>query len=415
MQRVDRAVRVVIIVAAMITSLEARNAAPESLVDHLIDMVPPTRLTITADNQSIDLNAGRSTAASAAADAIQRLAIRGIDFPVASTVPGFSYVYDPNLQAFTKSKRLGPVFSEKTETVGQGRFEVGANYLYADLDRVDGHEFGDTLGIQGFVQLPNGDIDVVAQAIRFTSFRLVTNQINVYSTYGITDRWDVNILLPLMYTQLHARAQVVYALLDSKLNLVAQTSAQKIGTDADAFGAGDLLVRTKYRFTDGDFSLAGALTIRLPTGNENDFQGLGDVTVTPTLIAEVPLGPVSFHGTLGFEVNADDLERTRARYTIGGAYQALDNLALLLDVLGSSSFVPDSFTLSGHGLGFAPGIDTTGVNTAEVPQSNVVDLATGLKLSMGEHALFYIGAIVPLTRDGLRASVIPTGGIEVGF
>lgn len=417
MRRVDRAVRVLLVSAILIAGIPTGSAQAKSLRDTLIDMVPQTNLTITLDKDtpnetSFDVPGGNG-AATAAADAVQRLAIRGIDFPVASTVPGFSYVYDPTLQAFTRSKQLGPVFSEKTETVGRGRFEVGGNYLYADLDRVDGHEFDSTVSLQGIVQ-NGGDQFLVFQAISFSSFRLTNHVINVYSTYGLTDRWDVNVLLPLMYTTLHVRGSVAYGLFNSTTNrLEDSTRATGIKADADAFGVGDMLVRTKYRLLDGDFSLAGALTFRLPTGNENNFQGLGDVTVTPTLIAAAPLGPISIHGTLGFEVNADDLDRTRARYTLGGAYQVLDNLAILLDVLGSSSFVPDHFTT--RSVTIAPGIDLADDLNSEVPQSNVVDLATGLKLSMGEHALFYIGAIVPLTRDGLRAAVIPTGGIEVGF
>jgi hypothetical protein len=163
------------------------------------------------------------------------------------------------------------------------------------------------------------------------------------------------------------------------------------------------------------------LTIRLPTGSEANWQGLGDTTVTPTLISSVPLGRVSLHGTLGFEVNADDLQRTRARYTLGGAVQMLENLALLVDVLGSSSLVDDTYSVTGPVIGISTingvkfeGNTATGADYA-IPRSDLIDVATGLKLSLGKSAIFFIGAIVPLTRDGLRAPVIPTGGIEVGF
>ena len=384
-------------------------AEAKSLRDHLIDMAPRQGFDVTDDTDTVVATIVPSKIEAASigmADAVQRLAVRGTDFPVASTVPGFSYVYDPQLQSFTRSKMLGPVFAERAETVGRGRMEFGAAYLYADLDKVDGGDFEAAGGLAGLTSI-NADL---LQLIQIDSFRLATHTTNLYGTFGITDRWDVNVLVPLMYSQLRVRGRVSYALLFPDNTTSGFTPAQKVRADGDAFGVGDVLIRTKFRVSQEPIGFAAALTIRTPTGNEENFQGLGDVTVTPTAIATVPLGPVSIHGTLGFEVNADDLERTRARYTLGGTYQALENLALLVDVLGSSSLVDDSF--DGRGVATGLGADSSG---PFVPQSNIVDVATGLKLSMGDHALLYVGAIVPLTRDGMRADVIPTGGVEVGF
>ena len=81
--------------------------------------------------------------------AVQRLAVRGTDFPVTSTVPGFSYVYDPKLQVLERSSQLGPVFAERAETVGHGRVEFGASFLFASLQQIDGGKFGTASSIVG--------------------------------------------------------------------------------------------------------------------------------------------------------------------------------------------------------------------------------------------------------------------------
>jgi hypothetical protein len=47
------------------------------------------------------------------APAVERLAILGSDFPVTSTIPGFSYVYNSQLQVMERSTQLGPVFAER--------------------------------------------------------------------------------------------------------------------------------------------------------------------------------------------------------------------------------------------------------------------------------------------------------------
>ena len=41
--------------------------------------------------------------------------------------------------------------------------------------------------------------------------------------------------------------------------------------------------------------------------------------------------------------------------------------------------------------------------------------AAGFKLSLTNNAVAYFGAIFPLNDSGLRASVLPTGGIEYSF
>jgi hypothetical protein len=211
------------------------------------------------------------------------------------------------------------------------------------------------------------------------------------------------------------------ALVDETGALLGLTPELRERADGDAFGVGDLLLRTKYRLLQGGpLSLAGALTLRVPTGEEENFQGLGDTTVTPLMVLEAPVGRHSVHGTAGFEVNAGRIERTRARYTVGASLRLLEQLAFLVDILGSSSLVDDEFDVPGLGVP-VNGLDLVGLNlnnnttTLATPQSTLIDLATGLKVALGPRAVFYVGAIIPLTDDGIRSDVIPTGGIEVGF
>jgi hypothetical protein len=60
-------------------------------------------------------------------------------------------------------------------------------------------------------------------------------------------------------------------------------------------------------------------------------------------------------------------------------------------------------TFSGHTL------------ISTIPRTDVVELAVGLKFSLVGGAVAYLSAIVPLTHQGLQASVIPTGGLEYTF
>lgn len=355
---------------------------------------------------------------------VRRSAARGIDFPVTSTAPGFTYRYDPDLGMFTRSSgSLGPVFAERAETVGQRRFDLGFSYLYADLTDEGGENFGEK--VQFASVLAFGD-DQVGGVFIGEDFSLASHVFAFSGTYGLTNEWDVNVVVPLVYTVLELEGEAgAGALIDGEFDFgVAPVKFTDFFSN-DAFGVGDVLLRTKYRFWDARAArVAGLLTLRFPTGEEDDFQGLGDFSVTPGLVASRAFGRHELHGQLGVECNSDDLERSRVRYALGGVIQPWERLAFLVDVLGSSAFVDDEFTISKRttvvpAFGLLPNefvrSQTSEEILAFVPRSDVVDLAVGFKVNITGTAVAFANAIVPLTDDGLRAEVIPAAGIEVSF
>jgi len=114
------------------------------------------------------------------------------------------------------------------------------------------------------------------------------------------------------------------------------------------------------------------------------------------------------HGLLG-EVNANDLSQSRVRYAIGATIQALPPLALLLDIIGSSGIAADHFEQP-----FATAAGVIPVS-GTVARTDLVDLAVGVRITVTQHVLVHLDAIVPLTEDGIRPNVVPAGGIEATF
>lgn len=346
---------------------------------------------------------------------VERLAARGTDLPAASTTPGFTFQFDPELGTFERSSlSLGPVFVERAETIGKGGLAVGATDLHGDLVDRDGKPL-----LLSIVVKTNRFGPELRTSFRFDDFHLSANVFSLFATYGVTSRWDVNLLLPLVDTSLDVET--------TRIGVVegGRSRVDRPELHAESFGPGDLLLRTKYRLgTVRVVGIASGLSIRLSTGSEGDFHGIGDYTVTPFLVASWPHGHQDVHGSIGVETNADDLERTRARYAIGASLSRWDRVAFLLDVVGSSSFVDDEFDIvlptallnvrnpdiksrqeTAHGTRFI----------AAVPRGDFVDLALGMKVNVVKTAILFVTAIVPLTRDGLRAEVIPGGGLEFTF
>ena len=123
------------------------------------------------------------------------------------------------------------------------------------------------------------------------------------------------------------------------------------------------------------------------------------------------------------EFNTQNSEASRARYGIGATIQPIEQLAFLLDIIGSSGLDDDHFTVpSGNVTPICSGVVNCVNYTATptsvdgvVPRSDIVDLSTGIKFNPFASANVYLLAIIPLTQQGLRAAVVPAGGIEWTF
>jgi hypothetical protein len=352
-----------------------------------------------------------------AGEFIQREALGSLQLPVPATSTSFTYSYNPELATFERRPgSLGPVFVDRSDTVGEGHLDLIVSYQFANLTDLNGENFGQQLE---FAFMSHASGVAVGGAFLGEDFSLKENVFSLNATYGITPRWDVNLLVPTLYTTLDL-AGVAGGFVGSGAEV------RQVRFHDDAFGIGDILLRTKYRFFDDPnlVTLAGALTLRMPSGNPGNFQGLGDFTITPTLIASRPIGPHNIHMNLAMEFNTADAQRTRARYAIGATIQPREWFAFLLDVLGSSGLDDDRFAIPAgnvtpicdprivHCVNYSA--SPTGVNGV-VRRSDIVDLSAGIKFNPFASANVYLVAIIPLTQQGLRAAVVPAGGFEWTF
>jgi len=327
---------------------------------------------------------------------LERVAAASADRPPTATTPGFLYRFNPELGTPQRiDVALGPVFAEPAETVGARTIDASLTYLYSDFTNLGGESLADALGGLNFD--PEADTLLRVDVKKFT---LVSNTLLLSSTYGLTDRWDVNVLLPLIFTHMELKAT---SLLD--VGLVGEFTEQ-VDTSQDKFGPGDVLVRTKYRLPDyASFKFASLLSVRLPTGNEDNFQGLGDVVVTPQLVVARNIGPHDVHLNCGVDVNATNLEASRVRYAAGAGLYLTSALSALVDVIGTSSLSTVSFTEQ---------FGTQSVS-GTVARTNIVDVYAGFKTVLPKNLLLNLGALVPVTNDGLRAAVVPVAGVQATF
>jgi hypothetical protein len=362
---------------------------------------------------------------------VQQLAPSAADFPAVSTVPGLTFSYNPELQAFERSSEsLGPVFVERAQTIGRGKLDVGFSYLFQDFDELDGNSLDgmsfrlqhtDCCGTPPGQSPGDPSFETDSADLIFDEFNLEQHVLSLYGTYGITDRWDVNVLVPIVFTSFEVNARAVLNNRDINDDTGQPThqfpgggNVRASSVDDDATGVGDLLLRTKYHLLDSNgFNLATGLALRLPTGDEDDFQGLDDVVVTPYVTLSQEWSRFDFHFQGGFDINADDTERSRARYGIGLTTQLIERLAFLIDVIGSSNLSSQDISVTVPVIQGAQQIGARSV-TQEL-RTDIVDLSLGFKAAFTQSVVGFASVFIPLNDDGLRADVVPATGLEVSF
>jgi hypothetical protein len=407
-----------LVAALFLVALSANRVNATSLTGQL------GQLNSTAARRA----AGTSAVVDTITPLLADLTARGVDFPVASTSAGYVFTYNAALGVFERSTSLGPALVERADTSGQGRFNLGLSYLYANITQVEGQSIS---GVQRPLAIfsNTGCCGQIGTKQTYTGFSLHENFWSFNATYGILENWDVNVLLPVVWTQLGAAGSVL--------------QGKSIGTatlpTSNKGGIGDILLRTKYRFDVGwPVDVATMFTLRLPTGSKANFQGVGATTVTPWFIASKVLSEGDLHLNLGFEANANDVDASLFRYAVGGSWQPNlgswgQHFAVLADVIGNSGIMATSAVQSAHvgatsvaqvastmqqdGITFNSVTKSGNVAKVELPiaRVDIVNLAFGFKFDLGEYALAYAEVLLPMNNGGVRADFAPTAGVQVGF
>ncbi len=373
--------------------------------------------------------------------------------PTFSTSAGFTYEFNSELDVYERSaKTFGPLFGERAVTLGKGKFNITNSYTWVKFDEFNGRSlhnldsrselarlpdqngsfyFG-VVGPSGLTQLKL-DLDLEAQLVDF-SF-----------TYGVLDNLDVNIDVPVLRTYVRSGLidvipdprcarlglQLCQPFDDTDLTPGGFATLPESADSKSSIGVGDIRLRSKYLVIRKPVALAGLVDLVLPSGNTDNFQGTGDTRLGTMLIAsDEVLDFLELHAQGGVEFNIDTIDRSQARYVAGFTAQVTSFAALTTDFLGRSEFgaqgrIPSSGRLPTvhNGTFVNTQAELQDPNTRfggrgyflDIHRNDILDLAVGAKFALGERAILFATALIPLNQDGLRANFVPTLGFEVNL
>jgi hypothetical protein len=380
------------------------------------------------------------------------------------------------------SNTLGPIFTERAETTGKNSLFIGISTQEYHFTRLNGQS------LNGLTILyPGGDASniLTSNNQQIKTFPATFNvgmdvrlsQNVAFITYGVTNRIDVSVGLPVVHTAIAARTYngTIYA--GSGLGTETGTNCWCVNTfvpgspsltaanigqsSAEKTGFGDLLLRGKGTVVEkANVAIGIGADVRFPTGDEANYLGTGAKSVKPFAALSFYHEPLSNGLILSPHVNVG--WQFSGKSVLGGTFhgtsQTLNTSTGPINYIGapfvaSKEYLPDIFTwavgsevgfgqhntvvvdLLGNNIGWIKPAHTVQQQTvpgyspvAPYPQVNVTGLVTGQSTSFGQYSaaigykariagnfIFTVNGLVRFDNNGLTSRFSPLYGLSYNF
>src|SRR6476620_5768066 len=190
----------------LISANVAAQTRPASLSTLFDDVYGPNGLVVNSDEQLLDgtTHAAHFNSAFQSDFGLVNIALTSqlTAVPVPSPASGFIYKFDAATGTFVRSTRsFGPILADRGETIGKGRVAFSFNQQYFSFDRLDGVQLSAVPAIfrHDAYQTTPGRSDVISTINTITAS---VSQFTGAVTFGVTDRFDVSLVVPLVRTRL---------------------------------------------------------------------------------------------------------------------------------------------------------------------------------------------------------------------
>jgi hypothetical protein len=357
--------------------------------------------------------------------------------PVSATSGGSTFSFQGGVPVRT-STSAGPIFGERAQTLGKGRVLAGltrtglhfktlrgvnldhirftfthANSDFPGCDSISG---GDCT-LFGIPRVENETIDLNLELdvrLNVTGFLL---------TYGLTDRVDIGVAVPLVSVSLAgtSNAQINPFGPPPAVHFFGGTPDDPILTasrsiDGFTTGLGDVDGRVKVNLRRGEpLSVAVLADVRFPTGSASNLLGAGAFAARGLAILSARFGDFSPHANVGYLYRGGEFETDAVLATLGFDHLLAPWATLAVDLISQLQVGDSPLQVPG------PVVIETPYRRIIVPteipdeRDDLIDGSIGLKLTAAPGLTVVGNGDWSLNRGGLRPYVIWTAGLEYNF
>jgi len=348
--------------------------------------------------------------------------------PVSAASSGTTFQFEGGVPVKTSSS-AGPIFGERAQTLGRGRFFMGVNVTGMHFERLRGVRL-DNLSFnfthEDIAPAGRGDPDfendIIQVRVAMAVDLLVTS---VFASWGIVDGVDIGVSVPFVRTSLSGQSVAQILPFGS-----GGTPLHAFGTDINgdpiltavattdgaATGLGDVAARVKINVVQTrKVGVAILGDARFPTGDEENLLGAGKFSGRGMGVVSMRFGPFSPHANIGYTVR-DAQSENNGFVANFGFDQLLGSWATMAFDLLSEWQVGDSkLQIPGTVIYTEPYPHTVQPTNIPGQKDNFMSASIGFKFVTARGMTFVANGLIPLRDSGLQPSVIWTGGLEYNF
>ena len=356
--------RAFLAVALAISSAAAAAAQdrPATLSTLFEDIFGPRGLVLNSDDVQLDgsNHAAHFNSAFQSEFRLMNVALTSqlATVPLPSPASGFTYHFDSATGTFVRTTRsFGPILADRGETIGRGKIAFGYTYQFFSFDHLDGISLANVPAVftHDSADLGGGRSDIVSTA---NTIEATVSQLTGALTYGLTDRIDVSLAVPVVRTRLSLMSNATIHRIGTGSNLGVHYfrdpdaiggygATRQYYAEGTAGGVGDLVARVKTTLMrEGTRAFAAGVDVRLPTGDERNLLGSGSPGVRPFAAISASAGRFAPHANVAYQWNGQSSLAGDVRsgskadlpdqfvYAIGADVLVAERLSVVFDVFG---------------------------------------------------------------------------------
>jgi hypothetical protein len=396
-------------------------------------------------------------------------------FPLASSSGGFTFSVNDRGEITPTSTNFGPSFAERGVTIGRKQFNFGFTFQGTSYNSFEGIDLdSDALSFirehndccpatqNNPAAVTNFNPEFERDLLRSSLSASIDSKTTAFfANYGVTNRLDVGIAVPIVNVEIDATVDAEILRTASASTPLTHSfdgqgsSTASFSDHGSATGLGDILLRAKYNFLrTSTAALAGALDLRLPTGDKDNLLGTGATQTKLLFVGSGEYGRFSPHVNIGYtfssgetsaEATSFDLDPAQYalntipgfvanevdlsvpdefNYTLGFSVAATSRVTVGFDMYGRTMRDVPRFSLENNvyanrGPGALPSTSYTANNEFSVESLNGnLNLLLGVvggKINLGGTFLLNLTVLFPMTDAGLKPNPTPVIGFDYVF
>ncbi len=352
------------------------------------------------------------------------------DVPISATSSGATFTFVGGLPVKT-SVSSGPIFGERSQTLGRNKLLVGTNVTGISFQSLRGVPLHSI--VFDFTHLDTPPAPPLGTPAFENDIFEVRPNVNVsvtvaslFVTYGLLDRIDVSVAVPFARTAVSGFSiAAIRPFGPGTPHFFGDSSGDSLPTkqfqdtsivSGTATGIGDIAARLKINLSQSDRGgFAVLIDTRLPTGDENNFLGSGHLSLRGVGIWSGRWGDFSPHGNVGYLYRSGGKQNSALLATVGFDQLLAPWATMAVDVITQYELGASQLQLPGSVTIQVPAVRI--VQTSNIPdqRDHIVNGSVGFKFTTKGGITVLANSLFPIRKAGLQANVVWTVGAEHNF